>query len=93
MNKKAWRQCGCKSRYRDENLAIQYKSKVERQRGIKIDYYYCSICNGYHLTSEEEFENNTARQRLNDFKHNRYDRKQKLKAKRQLDIKKHRQID
>ena len=30
-----------------------YKKMYERQRGRKLDYYWCSKCNGYHLTSEE----------------------------------------
>jgi hypothetical protein len=27
----------------------------ERERGTKLDYYWCNYCNGFHLTSKESF--------------------------------------
>ncbi|MCQ2544601.1 MAG: hypothetical protein MJ126_10600 [Lachnospiraceae bacterium] len=53
MGKSNWNQCGKKHRYRDEHTVNYYKKMYERQRGRKLDYYWCSKCNGYHLTSEE----------------------------------------
>ncbi len=48
---KIWRQCGRKKRYRDEHTANQYRKLFERERGKKLDYYWCCYCRGYHLTS------------------------------------------
>lgn len=53
MKKSTWRQCGSKARYRNEHEVNYYRKKCERERSVKLDYYWCSICNGYHLTSEE----------------------------------------
>jgi hypothetical protein len=37
-----------------------YRSKktCERNRGKKLDYYWCEICGGYHLTSVIATEEN-----------------------------------
>lgn len=48
-----WRQCGCKKRYKDEHAANKYRKIFENERGIKLDYYWCCYCNGFHLTSSE----------------------------------------
>ena len=53
MTKSYWNQCGRKNRYRDEHTANYYKKKFEKERGQKLDYYWCGHCKGYHLTSEE----------------------------------------
>lgn len=51
MKKREWKTCGKKIRYRDEHSANQYKKKCERERNVKLDYYWCPYCKGYHLTS------------------------------------------
>lgn len=51
MSKDAWKQCGSKNRYRDEHMANHYRKLFEKQRGKKLDYYWCKYCNSYHLTS------------------------------------------
>ncbi|HPF30382.1 MAG TPA: hypothetical protein PLZ77_09820 [Lachnospiraceae bacterium] len=51
MEKSFWKQCKRKKRYRDEHMANHYRKMFERERGKKLDYYWCSNCNGYHLTS------------------------------------------
>ena len=53
MKKSTWRQCGSKKRYRDEHEVGLRKKMCERERGIKLDYYWCGNCKGYHLTSRE----------------------------------------
>ena len=55
MSISTWRQCKRKKRYRDEHQVNYYKKLCERARGIKLDYYWCAYCNGYHLTSSESF--------------------------------------
>lgn len=52
-NKRTWNQCGKKNRYRDEHTANLYRRKCEMEHGVKLDYYWCAYCNGFHLTSEE----------------------------------------
>lgn len=47
-----WKGCGSKRRYRDENLVRKVMKLREKESGIKLDYYYCQNCNGYHLTSK-----------------------------------------
>ena len=49
-----WRQCGRKKRYKDEHTANKYRKLFEKERGKKLDYYWCTYCNGYHLTSSEK---------------------------------------
>lgn len=46
-----YRQCGKKTRYKDESAVRAVKKKCEAARGEKLDWYYCSYCKGYHLTS------------------------------------------
>jgi len=53
-----WTQCKSKSRYRDEHLANIYRKKYEKERGKKLDYYWCHYCNGFHLTSIVAVYNN-----------------------------------
>lgn len=48
---KIWRECKRKHRYRDEHSANHYRKICERERGKKLDYYWCPHCNGFHLTS------------------------------------------
>ena len=53
MDKSIWKQCKRKNRYRDEHTANYYRRIYERERGKKLDYYWCPYCNGFHLTSVE----------------------------------------
>lgn len=53
MKKSFWKQCGRKNRYRDEHIANYYRRLYEKERGKKLDYYWCPHCNGFHLTSIE----------------------------------------
>ena len=53
MKKSIWRQCTSKKRYGDEHKSNHYRKMFERQRGKKLDYYWCVYCKGYHLTSRE----------------------------------------
>ena len=46
-----WSQCKCKKRYKDEHMVNHYRKIFEKERDTKLDYYYCSYCHGYHLTS------------------------------------------
>jgi|GEM_PF-4193624 len=55
MKKSIWKQCKSKNRYRNEHDVNLYRKMYERERGKKLDYYYCVYCNGYHLTSAESF--------------------------------------
>ena len=55
---KIWRQCGSKKRYRDEHAANKYRKIFERERGKKLDYYWCEYCKGFHLTSKESYLEN-----------------------------------
>lgn len=48
-----YRQCGSKKRYRDEKDARKILRKCEKERGQKLDYYYCSYCSGWHLTHKD----------------------------------------
>ena len=50
-NPTIWRQCKSKNRYKDEHTANQFRKKCERERGVKLDYYWCEHCRGFHLTS------------------------------------------
>lgn len=56
-NPTIWRQCRSKIRYRDEHTANHYRKKCERERGKKLDYYWCGHCGGFHLTSREFIHN------------------------------------
>lgn len=51
---KEWRSCGKKKRYRDEKAAREMIRKIHGKRDTYLDYYYCTYCNGYHLTSKED---------------------------------------
>lgn len=51
--KSIWNQCGRKNRYRDEHTANYYCRVLGEERGVKLDYYWCAYCNGFHLTSGE----------------------------------------
>ena len=55
MKKSIWKQCKSKNRYRNEHEVNQYRKMYERERGKKLDYYWCVYCKGYHLTSAESF--------------------------------------
>ncbi len=52
MTYRAWRQCGRKKRYRDEHTVNLFRKMFEKERGTKLDYYWCNYCNGFHLTSK-----------------------------------------
>ncbi len=51
MSKSIWKQCKKKNRYRDEHAANYYRKIFEKKRGKQLDYYWCSYCRGFHLTS------------------------------------------
>lgn len=51
MSYSIWRQCKSKRRYRDEHTANYFRKKYQALRGQELAYYWCPICNGYHLTS------------------------------------------
>ena len=51
MSKSLWSQCTSKKRYKDEYSANRYRKICQRARGVKLDYYWCHYCNGFHLTS------------------------------------------
>lgn len=53
MGKSNWNQCGKKKRYRDEHTVNLYRRKYEIKYGVKADYYWCSCCKGFHITTEE----------------------------------------
>jgi len=53
MKKGLWKMCGSKRRYRNEHDANYYRRVCERERGTKLDYYWCPHCRGFHLTSAE----------------------------------------
>ena len=55
MKYNIWRQCGSKRRYRDEHTANHFRKLFEKERGKKLDYYWCEYCKGYHLTSKESY--------------------------------------
>lgn len=55
MKYSIWRQCGSKRRYRDEHTANKFRKLFEKERGKKLDYYWCEYCRGYHLTSKESY--------------------------------------
>ena len=57
MSRKQWNQCGRKNRYRDEHQVNLFRRKFEKERGQKLDYYWCKYCNGFHLTSMEYYGN------------------------------------
>lgn len=51
MSYSIWRQCKSKRRYRDEHTVNYYKKRCQRARGQELAYYWCHVCNGFHLTS------------------------------------------
>lgn len=53
QKKSVWRECGSKVRYRDAGEAGKAAKKCMRARGGELDFYWCTYCNGYHLTSKE----------------------------------------
>lgn len=53
MENSIWKQCKSKKRYRDEHFANYYRRIFEQERGVKLDYYWCPYCKGFHLTSSE----------------------------------------
>ena len=42
-----WRSCARKKRYKTEKEAKQ------KSKDYQMNYYYCDICKGYHLTSQK----------------------------------------
>lgn len=48
--------CKRKSRYPNEHIALKYASKLERERGVKLEVYFCGKCKGWHLTSQYEYK-------------------------------------
>ena len=45
-----WYSCKRKMRYRSESDALHTITMIRRYRDVELDAYYCSWCNGYHLT-------------------------------------------
>lgn len=43
--------CRKKVRYRTEGEVSKARHKCERTRGVKLEYYFCPYCEGFHLTS------------------------------------------
>lgn len=50
---KLWvRGCLSKRRYAQPDDANRAIKRVQRRRGVRLQWYYCSYCCGYHLTSQ-----------------------------------------
>ena len=47
IGRSGWRSCGRKKRYKLEKEA---KTKAKE---YQMEYYYCNLCKGYHLTSKK----------------------------------------
>ena len=56
--KKIYSTCRTKHRYRTEKEAMNAILYVKREHGADMTYYFCDICNGYHLTSHLGNDNN-----------------------------------
>lgn len=50
---KKWRQCEKKKRYRDESEVRAVMRKRMKEADVKLDFYYCTYCKGYHLTHKK----------------------------------------
>lgn len=49
-----WHSCGRKQRYRDEAHARAVAQRQDvQQRAGQLRAYFCSACNGWHLTKQE----------------------------------------
>lgn len=46
------RQCFGKKRYRTIAFVEKVIAKAEAARGVKLRYYYCGMCDRYHLTKK-----------------------------------------
>lgn len=44
--------CKSKVRYRTEKQAMLAVKKYSKIYGVEYDYYDCSYCKGYHLTTD-----------------------------------------
>lgn len=42
--------CRKKKRYSSEHEALRTAKKCTKERGTKLDVYYCNHCKGYHIT-------------------------------------------
>ena len=49
-------ECGRKSRFRTECEAAQYAKKFQVRYGVRMYYYPCRFCEGFHLTKKERKE-------------------------------------
>ena len=58
LPKKIYATCRTKQRYRTEKDAMDGAHYVKKTRGVDVTYYFCDLCNGYHLTSHLGNENN-----------------------------------
>lgn len=47
-----WHTCKRKRRYKDIHAAERGVRDCLRNYGVEYDYYFCSYCRGYHLTSD-----------------------------------------
>ena len=61
MSWNLWNQCKRKKRYRDEYQASYYCKLFWKERGTKLDFYWCRYCEGFHLTSSTDTPDYIAR--------------------------------
>jgi hypothetical protein len=52
MERKRYRSCAAKVRYRSEHAALRVGKAVLAQRGHATRVYHCPYCDGFHLTSK-----------------------------------------
>jgi hypothetical protein len=53
MKRSEWEACGKKARYSSQHEARQIANNCERARpGTKLRVYFCSVCEGWHITSK-----------------------------------------
>ena len=59
---KVYRSCARKKRYRTPGDAMEGIRHAKQIRKCDyLDYYFCSFCNGYHLTSREGYKYDSKR--------------------------------
>ncbi len=53
MKRAEWTSCGKKKRYASQHEARQIANNCEHARpGTKLRVYFCSVCEGWHITSK-----------------------------------------
>jgi hypothetical protein len=53
-NGKEWRMCRSKSRFKSEHQAQRYADRDGEKHHVKMRFYECSLCHGWHLTTKGE---------------------------------------